>query len=113
MSGDKHHKKKTSFASMLWSESILKFIANATVLFLVVCLVKLLIITYKIIVLHSQSRVAHFLSGFSFDSYKIPDLLNLILSIWIMVSLVAIAIDYFIVYPIQCGRTNKRTANGT
>jgi len=113
MNGEKYHKKKASFLSTLWSEASLKFIANAIVLLLTVCLVQLLIAAYKFIVVHFQCRVTHILSEFSFDSCRIPGLLGVILGIWIIVSLLAVGIDYFIIYPIRCKRVKKRAANGT
>ena len=112
MSNAKNKKKGKSFLSTLGGEPFLGFVVNAIVLFLIVCLTRLAIIIYTFIIIHLHGQVIDILNKFSFCSYKIPELLNLILSIWIMISLAAIAIDYFIVYPIRCKRIRERAANG-
>jgi len=113
MSNDKNKEKNKNFLSALWGEPFLGFVANAIVLFLIVCLTRLISTVYPLIIGHFRIRIIHALNDYSFGSYRIPDLLNLILSIWITVSLAAIAIDYFIVYPIRYKRVKKRAANGT
>lgn len=104
--------KAARFFIALWNESLAKFIANAVTLLLMICLVKFLIFAFEFFLIHSQSHLVSKINKFSFNSFKISDLVNLILSTWVIISLAVIAIDYFIIYPIQCGKRNKRATNG-
>ena len=102
-------KETTSFFIKLWSDSLAKFLANIVVLLLMIFLVRFFVLAYDLLLKYSKnSFVVIKLNKFLFESLRITDLLTYILSLWLIISLAVISIDYFIIYPIRCRRMSKK-----